>query len=351
MEPKKKLTIILCSCLIPSAVVGSVLGWFLGNYFKPGISVSGSITIDDTGYKNISNFINEVGDISTYDLTSKSDLNLSDVIAYAFYDFAYIENNCSYVGFSFANTPGLNTQKVSSRFIKKKSLYFKESVALSSTGFVKFGEAMANYDLNQEIMSLATPLNGAFSYIKEYKNITLENGSSKVKYDGKVKKYSEEKFIEKFSCMPTYPFNYVLSSDSINSESLTVSNYFGEEINFDNSIKLDGNSYDIYVNLNVNTIDSNRNYMITTTSGQNALAEMSALPEFYSIGMNIKLTRDLKLVEMSTIEYYKVFTKLANTDTYGYNKIVFSYDSNVSIPTLNNDGFTFSELEKSIIGE
>ncbi len=364
-KPKKKVSkslIVLCVSVVACGAIGSVVGWFVGSYFKKGPEAQGSFEKDLTAYNNFSGYLTSVNktfdDISSIDFSSSSvtnSLSVGDIVGYSMYSFAYNENVCSYVGFNKAVSTAVgvqNVQDVVSEYYKKDGYMAKENICISSTGFVSYGERTFNYDSSKKISSTNKIYNGAkYDYYRDKTNVVFdrENKTCKATYDKKVKSLSKpENYINMLSSIPEFPFGYAVNCNTLeNNEVLKTKDYQGNDMVFDNTIKVEDNKYIVNLNLNSVATASLIQYMYTSTRDQAKIATMKKAPSYNSLGCQITMSKDLKILSLKAIENYMVYSNLADAATTGYNYIAFSYEEK-AIPELNESIISYGIAEANI---
>lgn len=357
-----KSCIVLCVNVLACGIVGSVAGWFVGSYFKKGPDAQGSFEKDLTSFNNMTEYLTSenktVDDFSSIDFSSSSvtsKISVGDIVGYSMYSFAYIENTCSYVGFNKAVSTAVgvqNIQDVVSEYYKKDGYMTKENVCKSSTGFVSYGERTFNYDSTKKVSSGTKIYNGSkYDYYRDKSNVVFDetNKTCKATYDKKVKSLSNpEKYINMLSCIPEFPFGYTINCNSIETnEVLETKDYKGNDMVFDNSIKLVDNKYIVNLNLNSVATAGLIQYMYTSTRDQAQLASMKKAPTYNSLGCQVTLSKDLKILSIKAVENYMVYSNLADAATTGYNYITFSYEEK-AIPELNESVINYGIAEANI---
>lgn len=365
-KKEKKITkgkiIVLSVSLTVCSALGMVAGWFVGSYFHLSEDINGSFEKDETSFNNMKTFLSgenkTTDDISTIDFTDSKILekiDVGDIVGYSFYNFAYIEDHCSYVGFNKAVSTAVgvkNVQDVVSQYYKKDGYMTKENICKSSTGLVAYGERTFNYDSTQDVILKPKIYNSQkYDYYRDKTNVEFDEANKTCKsiYGKKVNSMSKpETYINILSSVPEFPFGYNITKDGVDHNStLTSKDYNGNDMVFDNSIKLVDGNYVVNIKLNSLATSGLVNYMYTSTRDQSDLAKMKKPPTYNSIGCKVTLSKDLKVLDIYAIEDYAVYSNLATAATIGYNHIVFNYEEK-AIPKLNESVINYGIAEAGL---
>ncbi|MFA6829146.1 MAG: hypothetical protein WCR67_00330 [Bacilli bacterium] len=357
---KKTHLIILAFSVIIGGGIGGVGGWFLGSYFKQSAVVTGSFEKDETAYNKFTEVMG-TQDVASVDLTSTS-LTAADVAGMAFYKFCYLDTSYrSFTSFNQAISETMsvkNVQNTYSAYIKTSNgKGMKENI--SKAGFVGFAERTYNYD-QAKGTGAASPIYttssgaNAYDYFRLTNKAEITESTNTIEADylaTDVLKYhvSLAAYIKQFSISPEFPFNYIVNSDTVG-ETKTVKNTSGKDEVYDNSMVLNSNNqYEIKLSLGEDAISSYKKYMFTTTADSDSnIAKMKDVPVFDDVCVRVIVSRDLKLVGMTTIEAYNVVSMVGNVPTKAYGKILFDY-SNKDIPSNSSDPIDYSKVSTCTI--
>ncbi len=358
---KGKIIALSISVTVCSAL-GMVSGWFVGSYFHLAENINGSFEKDETSFNNMNAFLagenKTTNDISTIDFTDSnvlSKIDVGDIVGYSFYSFAYLEEHCSYVGFNRAVSTAVgvkNTQDVVSQYYKNDGYMTRENICKSSTGLVAYGERTFNYDSTKDIILKPQIYNSQkYDYYRDKTNVVFDetNKTCKSTYGKKVSSMSNpENYIKVLSSVPEFPFGYNITKEGVDHNStLTMTDSKGNEVVFDNSIKLVDGNYVASLKLNSVATAGLVNYMYTSTRDQSDLAKMKKAPTYNSIGCKVTLSKDLRVLDIFAIEDYLVYSNLANAATIGYNHIVYNYEEK-AIPKFNESVINYGIAEATL---
>ncbi|MCB9499084.1 MAG: hypothetical protein H6689_00875 [Erysipelotrichaceae bacterium] len=351
---KKSIAVLSTSVVLCSAV-GAVLGWFIGGYFKPSLQVIGSYEIDRNGSNAFEQFLAKndvkVENISSIDFSSSSmteKISPADLAGHAIYEFTYETDVRSSLAISNvkSSTAGIdNVQITYSSSFKKDSLVMRENI--SKAGFVAFAERTYNFNSTTILTDLTKKYDSAYDYyrITGGSNINDSGANIYANYDKKptYEEVNSARFVETFSTIPDAVVSYQINKDCVTDSPVTLKNADGNDVVYDNAILInkDGN-YEVKLSLNQKAIESYAKYITTTTvDASSNVAKMGALPTFNNIGVILTMTRDLKLIQMTSTEDYVVHTSLnLHVPSIAYNTIYFSYLMNTegnSIPLVGTN--------------
>lgn len=355
MENKGK--IIALSISLPlCAIIGSVVGWFLGSYYKPSEVIKGTYVEDNIAFDNFKAYLEKSGktedDITSIDFSSSEvlkELSIGDIAGYSIYKYSYLTENTSYIAYNKALTGSINDQTVITQFIKNGDLRSKESVCTSSSGLFNFGEKAFNFNSkNEDYTKNTTPYDSKYDYYRAKSDVTFDFDAKEC-YATYTKRnvWSREKLVEILSGVPESPIGYKLSVNTLNENSWTTKGFKGEEVVLDNTVKkVDGN-YEFRLNLNEEAYEVLANVSSTTTRDQNELAAMSKPPEYNNCGVVLTTTKDLLPIGLKGYEDYIAFTKLANAQTLGYSSFDFNYEY-TPISHVNENKINYFKAESLI---
>jgi hypothetical protein len=349
---KKSIAILSTSVVLCSAV-GAVLGWFIGGYFKPALQVTGTYEIDKTGSDAFNSFLTDSGieadEIATTDFSSSSTTNVlspADLVGYAIYNFTYETNVRSSLGIStVSSTVGItNVQVTYSSSYKKDSLVMRENI--SKAGYVAFAERTYNFNSSKTVTDLTKKYENAYDYYRITGGSNIDDSGSNIYANyNKTPTFQEanaQRYVETFSTIPDAVVSYTINKNTVKTSPVTLKNEDGNDVIYDNSILInDDGNYEVKLALDNSALDSYSKYIVTTTSDANDIAKMGSLPTFKNVGLTLTMTRDLKLIKMTSTEDYIVNTSLnLHVPSVAQNTINFSYLLNTegnSVPLVGTN--------------
>ncbi len=187
-------------------------------------------------------------------------------------------------------------QEVYSKYIKENNSYFSESL---SYGLMKIGWRF--YQTDNEI--------------KVYKSEGLKTSSTAKWADNATDTFSEVSFKESWGKSMKRPFIYTLNRLTIKEE----------------SSKVEDNKFIVNLSLEPDLATTNYAKQMKMTS------ELSAFPTFNLVNLKLTLSSDLFILKNEIYEEYNVPYGFLAVDTKGTIVEEYTYNSNISIPSLNED--------------